>query len=512
MPDYPDERNLQNLPTKLEEEQRYILFHPGKIIAGRFEVVEKLGFGCIGAVYKVRDLFLLGPVCAIKVILPSLVRSYEARKRFLYEVNIARALRHEGCVTVYDIYEDKEEDILFFSMELLEGRNLSDYLKTREGKISFREASDIILQICDVLRYAYGKGVIHGGIKPQNIYVTADGKIRLLDFGLTNLISSEERPRFSMGFGIDSYTAPEQLTGNGANSRSDIFALGIVFYHMLNMQEPGGEFRWPPGIEGIIKKCLKPQPENRYQNISSFVQDLEQFRNDTLGWSEDSGEELTVKGVSGGKRSIIEREYHVKGEGSEENKKQERQKLIGALFIIFLIAVISVLFSYFTIKKQNRSYSILDRTRLTEQAGTVPETQMEQVVVDISEEVAETAEQPPAPEPVGFSKPQQAPIIDSSLEKAEEHFKAQRYTSPPGNNAFANLKDILAKDPDNKKAQEIVMKIRDVYMTKGEKARRNGDYLIAVTYYQKALHVYPGYLPAEEKLKESNNLLHEIDS
>jgi serine/threonine protein kinase len=475
MTDYPDEKNPMDLPAKLVEDHRSVLFHPGKIIAGRFEIVEQLGFGWLGAVYKVKYLLPVGPVGAIKVILPSLVMSPEARERFFREATSARSLRHEGCVAIYEIYEDRDEDILFFSMELLEGRNLEDYLNARGEKMSFRETSDIILQICDVLSYAHGKGVIHTGITPRNICITADGNVKLLDFGLTRLLSSVERPRVSMDSGVDSYMAPEQLGGEGADSRSDIFALGVVFYHMLTVQDPGGKSRWTPGIEGIIQKCLKPQPKDRFQDISSFVQVFEQIRNDTLDLKEDSG---------------IIREHAVTREVHEEdNKKQETQKWIGALAIIILIAVISVLFSYFAIKRQDRSQSVLDRTRLTEQAGTAPESQREP--------------EPLLPEPMAFSTYRQTLIIDSLLEQAGEHIKAQRYTSPSGNNAFAILRDVLAKDPDNKRAQEIIRKIRDMYMTKGEEALRNRDYLIAVTYYQKALYVYPEYSQARKKLRES---------
>jgi serine/threonine protein kinase len=507
----PDGRNLHDLPTELVEEQKSIFFHPGKIIAGRFEIVEKLGFSRLGAVYKVSDLLLYNTPCVIKVILPSLVKNHEARERFLHEVNIVRSLRQEGCVTVYDVYEDKEENLLLLSMELLEGKNLSDYLKAKGGKISFREASDIILQICNVLRFAHGKGIIHGGIKPQNIYVIADGKIKLLDFGLAKLLSSEKLIHFSIGFGMDRYISPEQSTGKGAGISSDIFALGIVFYHLLTIQKPDDKFRWPPGIEGIIKKCLMPQPEDRYQDIPSFVQDLEQIRKDALSLKEYSGEESADKKMPVGGRSRTERELPAKIEGSEKNNKQERQKFIGILFIFFLIAVISVLFSYIAIKKYNRSYPPLDTTRLTEQDAAIPETQMEQVaVVDISENVSKSAEQAPQDTPhetVELSKPQQVSIIDSSLEKAEEHMNAQRYTSPPGNNAFASLKYVLAIDPDNKRAQGLVRKIRNMYMTKGEEALRNRDYLIAVTYHQKALYVYPEDPQARKKLEESLSFL-----
>jgi tetratricopeptide (TPR) repeat protein len=351
--------------------------------------------------------------------------------------------------------------------------------------MSFRETSDIILQICDALSYAHGKGVIHGGIKPRNIYITDDGKVRLLDFGFARLLSSEKRPRFSIGFGIDSYTAPEQLDRKETDIRSDIFALGVVFYHMLTMQEPGGQSRWTPGIEEIIKKCLKPQPNDRFQDIVSFVQALKQVRNDIPGRSEKTG--------------------ILKGEGHKADRKQDRKKRISSLSIIILITVISVLFSYFVIKKQNQSQSVLDWILHTDQTGTVSEKQREQDDVDISEEAEETAEQITEPllhKPEEFYQRQETPIIDSLLEKAEEHIRAQRYTSPSGNNAFGVLRDVLTRDPDNKRAQEIVMKIRDIYMTKGDEALRNRDYLIAVTYYQKALYVYPEYSQARKKLKE----------
>ncbi|TNF52903.1 serine/threonine protein kinase [bacterium] len=194
----PKGRKLSELPADLVEEQKSILFYPKKIIAERFEIIEELGFGGVGAVYKVQDRLFHGQLNALKVMLPSLVRSYEARERFILEAQRAKTLRHEGIVAVYDVGEDKEEDILFLIMELLDGQNLENYLESRHGRLGFTESCDIILQICDVLQYAHKRGVSHGGIKPQNIFINPEGGVKLLDFGLAKLLSPGRLTRFSV--------------------------------------------------------------------------------------------------------------------------------------------------------------------------------------------------------------------------------------------------------------------------------------------------------------------------
>jgi serine/threonine protein kinase len=280
----PEGRNLGDLPTELVDELHGVQFTPKETISERFEVIEQLGFGGMGAVYKVKDSLMRGQLKALKVMLPSLVRSQEARERFISEAQIAQSLRHEGIATVYDI--GKHKDFLFLTMELLEGTSLDRYLKSRGGRVDFPEAVDMVLKICDALAYAHKKGVIHRDIKPQNIFVLPDGRVKLLDFGLAKLFSPGRMTRSSIGLGTAYYMSPEQSTGKEVDERSDIFSLGVVFYQMLIGRIPMGRFKLPStlnpsipsSIDSVVEKCLDEQPDERYLKVESLVVDIEQVR------------------------------------------------------------------------------------------------------------------------------------------------------------------------------------------------------------------------------------------
>ena len=277
-------RSLGDLPTELVDDLYGLQFTQGEIISERFEMIEQLGFGGMGAVYKVKDLLMRGQLKALKVMLPSLVKSHEARERFISEAQIAQSLRHEGITTVYDI--GKHEDFLFLTMELLEGTSLDRYLKSCGGRVDFSEAMDMVLKICDALAYAHKKGVIHRDVKPQNIFVLPDGRVKLLDFGLAKLLSPGRLTRSSIGLGTAYYMSPEQSMGKEVDERSDIFSLGVVFYQMLIGRIPMGRFRLPgtlnpsipSSIDSVVEKCLDEQPEERFLKVESLVADIEQVR------------------------------------------------------------------------------------------------------------------------------------------------------------------------------------------------------------------------------------------
>jgi serine/threonine protein kinase len=283
----PEGKTLGDLPTEFLEEQKSILFTSKHIIDDRFEIIEELGFGGMGAVYKVKDLLMHDQVKALKVILPSLVRSNDARDRFISEAQIAQSLRYEdGIVTVYDIGEDKEGDILFLTMELLEGKNLAKYLGSKDGKLGFSETCHIILKVCDALDYAHQRGIIHRDIKPHNIFILPDGKVKLLDFGLAKLVSPGRLTHSSIGLGTAYYMSPEQSMGREIDARADIFALGAVFYQVLAGQVPMGRFKLPselnkeiPGsIDTIIEKCLSQEPGDRYKDVASLAEEIKPIK------------------------------------------------------------------------------------------------------------------------------------------------------------------------------------------------------------------------------------------
>ena len=226
------------LPPDLAAEHRAVYLRTGDLVAKRFQVVKLLGFGGMGAVYHVKDRELHGQDRALKVMLPSLLRSDTARERFLSEVSISQQLGHPGIVRVHDLGEDPGRGFRFFTMEYVEGQTLNRLLKERGGKLPVDEALDITRQLCDALEYAH-QHTVHRDLKPQNVMVQPDGRIKVLDFGLAKLMSPGRMTRSSMALGTAYYQAPEQSVHlSELDQRADIYSMGVILYQMLTAQIP----------------------------------------------------------------------------------------------------------------------------------------------------------------------------------------------------------------------------------------------------------------------------------
>jgi len=260
-----------SLPPELLNEQRALLLRPGDIVGERFEVVKLLGFGGMGAVYHVKDR-RLGLHKALKVMLPSLLKNEMAIKRFLAEVAISQQLRHENIVAVFDLAVDKARRFYFFTMEYVPGVTLHKFLAQRGGKLPVKEVLDFAQQICSALDYAH-RYTIHRDLKPQNIMVRPDGRVKLLDFGLAKVMSPGRMTKSSMALGTAYYQAPEQsIKLAEVDQCADLYSLGVILYQMLTGEMPVGRFLppsevtrgVPKALDEAILKCLEPKPENRY--------------------------------------------------------------------------------------------------------------------------------------------------------------------------------------------------------------------------------------------------------
>ena len=256
---------------------------------GPYEILEPLGAGGMGEVYRARDTRLRRDV-AIKV-LPEAIAHGGAWERFEREARAASALNHPNICAVFDVGEADGRQ--FLVMELLEGKTLRDYLGKEPAEPA--TASALAVQIADALEAAHGKGIVHRDIKPGNIMVTGREHVKVLDFGLAkhaSLNTDETRTLDSLTaagtvVGTPSYIAPEILQGKEADARSDLWALGVVLYEMLSGRLPfrgvtmfevsSGILREDPPplpstvsyqLEGIVERCLKKDPSARYQNAS----------------------------------------------------------------------------------------------------------------------------------------------------------------------------------------------------------------------------------------------------
>lgn len=204
---------------------------------GRYELLEVLGSGSMGLVYKALDP-KINRHLAIKTIRFSDEFEDDAikdiKRRFLREAEIAGQLAHPSIVTIYDVGED--EDLTYIVMEFLEGKDLSKFIK-RKNQLSFRKILQVIARVADALEYAHNREVIHRDIKPANIMLLDNGGVKMTDFGIAKAISSS-RTKTGVILGTPNYMSPEQIMGQKIDQKSDIFSLGVLFFQLLSGELP----------------------------------------------------------------------------------------------------------------------------------------------------------------------------------------------------------------------------------------------------------------------------------
>lgn len=246
----------------------------------------------MGTVYKAYDP-LLARIVAVKVISGQLDSQPEQRERFFREARAAAQLSHPNIITIYDLGEQDGKP--FLAMEYLVGRDLDARMHAPEG-MSLARKVEIAMAICQGLAHAHASGVVHRDIKPANVFITNDGAVKLLDFGLARLITSE-LTRSNMMLGTLNYMAPEQLRAERTDHRADIFSLGVVLYELLSGKKPfqGDSFAstmykilqetpepleridatLPPQVTTVVDRALAKAREDRYQSVLDLLRDLE---------------------------------------------------------------------------------------------------------------------------------------------------------------------------------------------------------------------------------------------
>jgi serine/threonine protein kinase len=267
----------------------------GKTIS-HYIILEKLGSGGMGTVYKAKDT-KLDRFVALKFLPPHLSQAEEEKKRFMHEAKAASALDHPNIGTIYEINETVDKQ-LFIAMACYEGESLKD--KIKDQRLKMKEAIDYAIQIAQGLGKAHEKGIIHRDIKPANILITEDGVLKIVDFGLAKLAGQTKLTKAGSTLGTVAYMSPEQTSGDDVDHRSDIWSLGIVFYEMLAGQLPfKGHYEQaivysiineepeplrklnadvPEPLEQIIQKMLAKDPSKRYANLVEFLEDIKRFQ------------------------------------------------------------------------------------------------------------------------------------------------------------------------------------------------------------------------------------------
>ena len=280
----------------------------GTTLDDRYEILEVIGTGGMAVVYKAVDQ-RLNRFVAVKILRDELARDEEFRARFQIEAQAVAMLSHPNIVSVYDV--SHTEDVEYIVMELIEGVTLMQYMQKR-GALGWKEALHFSVQITKALEHAHDKGIVHRDIKPQNIMILRDGTIKVADFGIAALESTQEQ-RSDQTVGSVHYIAPEQARGETPDTRSDIYSLGVVMYEMLTGKMPyDGETAEQIALKHIAGIAVPPQEINpdipdelaritlkamnadikkRYQTAAKLLEDLEEFRKQQAAAGRASSEE-----------------------------------------------------------------------------------------------------------------------------------------------------------------------------------------------------------------------------
>lgn len=248
----------------------------------KLEIIELIGAGGMGAVYKARQSGL-DRLVALKILPEEFGHDVKFALRFTREARTLAKLSHPNIVSVYEF--GHVEDTYYFLMDFVDGSTLRDVVKA--GQLAPEHALAIVPHLCDALQYAHDKGVVHRDIKPENILIAADGSVKIADFGLSRILGSENEQEMLTGthqvMGTPRYMAPEQMEGShGVDHRADIYSLGVVFYEMLTGELPIGRFAAPSKkveidvrLDEVVLRTLEKEPQRRYQNASQIKSDVQ---------------------------------------------------------------------------------------------------------------------------------------------------------------------------------------------------------------------------------------------
>ncbi len=264
----------------------------GSTIAGKYRIIEKLGEGGMGVVYKAEDTRLERTV-ALKFLPSAATQDAKARERFIQEAKAASSLDHPNICAIFEI-DETEDGQVFISMPCYEGESLRERIK--RGPLEQEEVLDIAIQVAQGLDKAHRKSIVHRDIKPGNIMITKDGIVKIVDFGLAKLSGQVKLTRTGTAIGTLAYMSPEQAKGEEVDQRTDVWSVGVVLYEMLTGQLPfGGEQeaslvysivhespqsmrKIEPEIktelERVVEKTLEKNPADRYHSIGELLEDL----------------------------------------------------------------------------------------------------------------------------------------------------------------------------------------------------------------------------------------------
>jgi len=280
----------------------------GSTFANRYDVLEELGRGGMGKVYKVFDKRIKEEV-ALKLLRPDIADDPQVVKRFSNELKFARKIVHKNVCRMYDLGE--EEGILYITMEFVPGEDLKTFIK-RAGQLSIGKTVALVEQVCEGLAEAHKLGVVHRDLKPQNIMIDTSGNAHIMDFGIARSLSAEGITDAGVIIGTPEYMSPEQVEGKDVDQRSDLYSLGIILYEMVTGRVPfqadsafavGMKHKSeepqapqtinpqiPDSLNRMILRCLEKEKERRFQSVEEILSELKIIKESFASTREISGE------------------------------------------------------------------------------------------------------------------------------------------------------------------------------------------------------------------------------
>ena len=337
------------------------MINKGELIDNRYRIIKSIGEGGMANVYLAWDTILEREV-AVKILRGDLAEDEKFIRRFQREANAASSLRHPNIVEMYDVGEDNGK--YFIVMEYVDGKTLKSLIKKR-GALNLNEALDIMLQITSGIACAHDSYIIHRDIKPQNVLILEDGRVKITDFGIAMALNSNELTQTNSVMGSVHYLPPEQASGNGSTIKSDIYSLGILMFELLtgrvpfkgdnaveiaikHMKEPIPSVceinnSIPQSVENIILKACAKNPKNRYNSVAEMYEDLKtcldplHFEDKRLvyRYPEHNVEES---------KSISKLELNKKLEKEEKKDKKINVALVIVGIVCVLIVIVGLLF------------------------------------------------------------------------------------------------------------------------------------------------------------------------
>ncbi len=269
--------------------------HGGKLVIENYEILDEVGLGAMGAVYKARQLSL-NRIVALKILPPTLAEDKNYIARFLREAKLAAKLSHQNIIYVIDVGES--HGVYYYAMEFVEGRTLKEVVD-EEGPLPEKEIVRVALQVARALDHAYSYGIVHRDVKPANVMITKEGIVKLCDFGLARHLGITTATTKTVIAGTPNYIAPEQIRDDKVDIRADIYALGGTMFYMATGQPPftgktavlvmTKHLYEPPRhprslapsisryLDAVIMKCLRKKPTERFQTPSELIHVLEKL-------------------------------------------------------------------------------------------------------------------------------------------------------------------------------------------------------------------------------------------